>query len=46
MFIYAYFTQGAIHSECKEYDNAVAKYQLATEISPSAETFTRAGAYP
>jgi len=45
MFIYAYFTQGAIHSECKEHDNAVAKYQLATEISPSAETFTRAGAY-
>ena len=45
MFIYAYFTQGAIHIECKEHDNAVAKYQLATEISPSAETFTRAGAY-
>jgi tetratricopeptide (TPR) repeat protein len=45
MFIYAYFTQGAIHIECKEHDNAVAKYQLATEISPSAQTFTRAGAY-
>src|SRR5262245_31574305 len=45
MFIYAYFAQGAIHIECKEHDNAVAKYQLATEISPSAQTFTRAGAY-
>ena len=45
MFIYAYFTQGAIHIECKEHDNAVAKYQLAAEISPSAQTFTRAGAY-
>ena len=45
MFIYAYFTQGAIHIECDEHDNAVAKYQLAAEISPSAQTFTRAGAY-
>jgi len=45
MFIYAYFTQGAIHIECNEHDNAVAKYQLAAEISPSAQTFTRAGAY-
>src|SRR5262249_12189226 len=45
MFIYAYLTQGAIHIECNEHDNAVAKYQLAAEISPSAQTFTRAGAY-
>ena len=45
MFIYAYLTEGAIHNERGAPDDAVAKYQLATEISPSAQTFTRAGAY-
>ena len=45
MFIYAYLSQGAIHNEREAHDNAIAKYQLATEINPSAQIFTRAGAY-
>ena len=44
-FMYAYFTQGAIHNEREAHDNAIARYQLATEINPSAQIFTRAGAY-
>jgi tetratricopeptide (TPR) repeat protein len=44
-FMYAYFSQGAIHNEREAHDNAIARYQLATEISPSAQIFTRAGAY-
>jgi tetratricopeptide (TPR) repeat protein len=44
-FMYAYFSQGAIHNEREAHDNAIARYQLATEINPSALTFTRAGAY-
>src|SRR5262249_3553470 len=45
MFLYAYWMQGAIHNKCEEHDNAIAKYQRATEMNPSAQTFTRAGAY-
>ena len=44
-FMYAYFSQGAIHNEREAHDNAIARYQLATEINPSAQIFTRAGAY-
>jgi tetratricopeptide (TPR) repeat protein len=44
-FMYAYFSQGAIYNERKAHDNAIARYQLATEINPSAQIFTRAGAY-
>jgi tetratricopeptide (TPR) repeat protein len=44
-FMYAYFSQGAIHNELAAHDNAIARYQLATEINPSAQIFTRAGAY-
>ena len=44
-FMYAYFSQGAIHNEREAHDNAIARYQLATEINPSAQSFTRAGAY-
>jgi tetratricopeptide (TPR) repeat protein len=44
-FIYAYFSQGAIHNERNAPYNAIAKYQLATEFNPSAQIFTRAGAY-
>jgi tetratricopeptide (TPR) repeat protein len=44
-FMYAYFSQGAIHNERNAPNNAIAKYQLATEINPSAQIFTRAGAY-
>ena len=44
-FMYAYFTQGAIHNEREAHDNAIVRYQLATEINPSAQIFTRAGAY-
>jgi tetratricopeptide (TPR) repeat protein len=44
-FICAYFNQGATHNERKAPDNAIAKYQLATEFNPSAPIFTRAGAY-
>ena len=44
-FMYAYFSQGAIHNERNAPDDAIAKYQLATEINPSAQIFTRAGAY-
>jgi hypothetical protein len=43
-FMYAYFSQGAIHNERNAPDDAIAKYQLATEINPSAQIFTRAGA--
>src|SRR5262249_20216929 len=42
---FAYLMQGAIHNKCEEHDNAIAKYQRATEMNPSAQTFTRAGAY-
>ena len=45
MFLFAYLMQGAIHNKCEEHDNAIAKYQRATEMNPSAQTFTRAGAY-
>ena len=45
MFLFAYLMQGAIHDKCEEHDNALARYQLATEMNPSAPTFTRAGAY-
>jgi len=45
MFIYAYLIQGEIHNERKEPNKAIAKYQLATEINPSAQTFTRAGTF-
>jgi tetratricopeptide (TPR) repeat protein len=45
MFIYAYLIQGEIHNECKEPNKAIARYQLATEINPSAQTFTRAGSF-
>jgi tetratricopeptide (TPR) repeat protein len=44
-FMYPYFSQGAIHNEREAHDNAIARYQLATEINPSAQIFTRAGAY-
>jgi len=44
-FMYAYFSQGAIHNEREAHDNAIARYQLAIEINPSAQIFTRAGAY-
>jgi tetratricopeptide (TPR) repeat protein len=44
-FIWAYFSQGAIYNELNAHNNAVAKYQLATEINPSSQIFTRAGAY-
>jgi tetratricopeptide (TPR) repeat protein len=44
-FMYAYFSQGAIHNEREAHDKAIARYRLATEINPSAQTFTRAGAY-
>src|SRR5215475_4130049 len=45
MFLFAYLMQGSIHNKCEEHDNAIAKYQRATEMNPSAQTFTRAGAY-
>jgi tetratricopeptide (TPR) repeat protein len=45
MFLFAYLMQGAIHNKCEEHDDAIAKYQRATEMNPSAQTFTRAGAY-
>jgi tetratricopeptide (TPR) repeat protein len=45
MFLFAYLMQGAIHNKCEEHDNAFAKYQRATEMNPSPQTFTRAGAY-
>jgi tetratricopeptide (TPR) repeat protein len=45
MFLFAYLMQGAIHNKCEEHDNAIAKYQRATEMNPFAQTFTRAGAY-
>jgi tetratricopeptide (TPR) repeat protein len=45
MFLFAYLMQGAIHNKCEEHDNAIAKYQRATEMNPSAQTFTRVGAY-
>src|SRR5499427_5627548 len=45
MFLFAYLMQGAIHNNCEENDNAIAKYRRATEMNPSAQTFTRAGAY-
>ena len=45
MFLFAYLMQGAIHNKCEEHDNAIAKYQRATEMNPSTQTFTRAGAY-
>src|SRR6516225_8590353 len=45
MFLFAYLMQGAIYNKCEEHDNAIAKYQRATEMNPSAQTFTRAGAY-
>jgi tetratricopeptide (TPR) repeat protein len=45
MFLFAYLMQGAIHNKCEEHDNAIAKYQRATEMNPFSQTFTRAGAY-
>jgi tetratricopeptide (TPR) repeat protein len=45
MFLFAYLMQGAIHNKCEEHDDAIAKYQRATEMNPSAQIFTRAGAY-
>ncbi len=43
MFIYAYLSEGRIHALRRVPDDATARYQLATEINPSAQTFTRVG---
>jgi tetratricopeptide (TPR) repeat protein len=43
MFISAYLSQGWIHQHRDAPANASAVYQLATELSPSAQTFTRVG---
>ena len=45
MFVYAYLSQGWIYDHRGAPDDALAKYQLATEINPSARTFRRAGSY-
>src|SRR5262249_29143583 len=42
-FIYAYLGQGKIYHDLHEPEHATDRYQLATEISPSAQTFTRVG---
>src|SRR5262245_27571056 len=44
-FLFGYLMQGVIHNKCEEHDDEIAKYQRATEMNPSAQTFTRAGAY-
>jgi tetratricopeptide (TPR) repeat protein len=44
-FIYAYLSQGRIHQLRGALDEAIASYQLAVEIDPSAQTFRRAGSF-
>jgi tetratricopeptide (TPR) repeat protein len=44
MFIYAYLSQGSIHSCRGALEKANEQYRLATELSPSNQTFTRVGA--
>jgi tetratricopeptide (TPR) repeat protein len=44
LFISAYLSQGAIHERRRAPERADAVYRLATELSPSAPTFTRVGA--
>jgi tetratricopeptide (TPR) repeat protein len=44
MFVYAYLSEGNIFYSRHAPEEANAKYQLATEICPSAQTFTRVGA--
>ena len=44
MFIAAYVSQGQLYDRRKAPDQAIAVYQLATELNPSVQTFTRVGA--
>lgn len=44
MFVYAYLSQGNIFYSRRAPEEANLSYQLATEICPSAQTFTRVGA--
>jgi tetratricopeptide (TPR) repeat protein len=44
MFVYAYLSQGNIFYSRRAPEEANSRYQLATEICPSAQTFTRVGA--
>ena len=44
MFIYAYLSQGSIYNCRKAPEKANDQYQLATELNPTVQTFTRVGA--
>jgi tetratricopeptide (TPR) repeat protein len=44
MFLYAYLSQGSIYECLAAPEKADDQYQLATELNPTAQTFTRVGA--
>jgi tetratricopeptide (TPR) repeat protein len=44
LFISAYVSQGVIHDLRDAHEKASAVYQLATELNPTPQTFTRVGA--
>jgi tetratricopeptide (TPR) repeat protein len=44
IFLYAYLSQGSIYNCLAAPEKANDQYQLATELNPTAQTFTRVGA--